>query len=70
MINETPDLPVLVRERAILAALPVSRATWRRWIQEGKAPKPIPLTAGISVWSESEIRQFIETILKTKAMPQ
>jgi prophage regulatory protein len=50
----SPELTFL-RERQVLARIPVSRATWWRWIKAGRAPKPVRLGPGIVAWRVSDI---------------
>ena len=39
--------------------LPISPATWWRWVAAGKAPAPFKLGPGTTVWDADEIAQFI-----------
>ncbi len=39
--------------------LPVSPATWWRWVAEGKAPAPFKLGPNTTVWDLDELEQFI-----------
>jgi prophage regulatory protein len=50
----SPDLTFL-RERQVLARIPVSRATWWRWVKAGRAPKPVRLGPSIVAWRASDI---------------
>jgi prophage regulatory protein len=52
-----PDLTFL-RERQVLIRIPVSRATWWRWVKAGRAPKPVRLGPGIVAWRASDIDIF------------
>lgn len=40
--------------------LPVSAATWWKWVAEGKAPAPIKLSPGVTVWRYAEVKAFVE----------
>lgn len=42
-------------KRGIPPRIPVSRATWYKGIQEGRYPKPIRLSEGVSVWRAADI---------------
>jgi prophage regulatory protein len=53
-LTSSPDLTFL-RERQVLARIPVSRATWWRWVKDGRAPKPVRLGPGIVAWRASDI---------------
>jgi prophage regulatory protein len=41
--------------------LPISRATFYGYIQEGRIPKPIKLGERISAWREQDILDFINS---------
>jgi predicted DNA-binding transcriptional regulator AlpA len=43
------------RKKGIHPRIPVSRATWYAMVKDGRAPKPIHLSTGVSVWRESDI---------------
>jgi len=60
--SKRSELPVtgFVRLPQILAVIPVSRATWWTWCKEGRAPKPIKLSGGVTVWKVADIRAMIE----------
>lgn len=49
-------------KRGIPPYVPVSRATWYAMVRDGKAPKPIKLSEGVSVWTLSSIQAYIEQI--------
>lgn len=40
--------------------IPVSRATWYSWVQQGLAPKPVKLGPRASAWRTEDIREFID----------
>ena len=58
--NSLPDTG-FIRLTDVLRVVPVSRATWYRWIAEGKAPRPIKLGPQISAWRVETIRDLIDT---------
>ena len=37
----------------------ISIATWWRWVASGRAPQPIRLSPGTTVWDMNEILDFI-----------
>lgn len=39
--------------------IPVSPSTWWGWVASGRAPAPIKLGDGTTVWRVSDIRQFV-----------
>lgn len=41
--------------RGIKPTIPVSRATWYQMVKDGRAPKPIRLSEGVSVWRVADI---------------
>lgn len=41
--------------------LPVTPSTWWAWVKNGKAPPPIKLSRGCTVWRESDVRTFAES---------
>lgn len=42
--------------------LPVSAATWWAWVKAGKAPQPIRLSAGVTVWRAADVLAFAESL--------
>lgn len=50
-----------VRLSEILTRIPVSKSTWWQWCKDGKAPRPIKLSARTTVWKEWEIDEFLES---------
>jgi hypothetical protein len=46
-------------ERGII---PVSPATWWSWVRANKAPQPIRLSAGVTVWRTAEVLAFAESL--------
>jgi hypothetical protein len=42
--------------------IPVSRATWWAWVKAGKAPQPIRLSAGVTVWRRADVIAFAESL--------
>ena len=44
-----------LRIRAVLAKIPVSRATWYNGVKSGKYPKPIRMSEGVVVWRVEDI---------------
>ena len=49
-----------VRLKEIVPAIvPVSNATWWRWVADGKAPQPLKLSHRVTVWRVEDIRAFL-----------
>ena len=42
--------------------LPVSASTWWAWVKSGKAPAPIKLSPGVTVWRSSDVANFAESL--------
>lgn len=50
------------RKQARRGVLPISRATWWAWVKAGKAPQPIKLSAGCTVWRAADVYAFAESL--------
>lgn len=57
-------LPIggLVRLPAVLAVVPVSRATWLAWVHNGKAPKPVKIGPRAVAWRVEDVRAFVAAL--------
>ena len=55
----------IARNRRTGAAgiIPVSAATWWAWVKSGKAPQPIKLSAGVTVWRYIDVANFAESLV-------
>nr|WP_254722216.1 AlpA family phage regulatory protein [Gilvimarinus xylanilyticus] len=53
-----------MRVRRVCDSVGVSKTTWYKWVQEGKAPKGIRLSPGITVWRKSDIDAFIAQLIQ------
>lgn len=42
--------------------LPVTASTWWAWVKAGKAPAPIKLSPGCTVWREADVLAFAESL--------
>lgn len=47
--------------------IPVSRATWYSWIQQGIAPRPIKLGPRASAWRAKDIREFLDNLSENES---
>ncbi len=48
-----------LRQKQVLEIIPFSKSTlWLR-VQQGTFPKPLKLSARVTVWRESDINEFI-----------
>jgi len=52
----------LVRIPQILDVLPISPATWWRWVKSGKAPQGIKLSPQITTWRAEDVRALIDQL--------
>ena len=39
--------------------IPVSRSTWRRWVNAGVAPQPVKLSVGVVAWRVGDLRHWL-----------
>lgn len=44
--------------------LPVTASTWWAWVKSGKAPAPIKLSPGCTVWRHADVIAFAESLAK------
>jgi len=49
------------REKSLIAKLSITRQTLRRWIKDGKFPKGTLIGDRTRVWSESELKKWLES---------
>ena len=63
---QIPSLPEfsLVRASQIVQMIPVSEATWWKWVREGKVKKGIKLGANVTVWKLADVKEFIEKLVE------
>jgi predicted DNA-binding transcriptional regulator AlpA len=43
----------------VLPIIPIAHSTWWDWIRQGRAPKPIRLSRGVTVWRAADIRAML-----------
>lgn len=63
--SATATLPATgyVRQAQLIPGIiPVSSATWWRWVKSGKAPKAHKLSERVTAWRAEDIRQFLDTL--------
>ena len=58
------------RWRQLAPFVGVSRETWRKRCGEGKAPKPIQLSDGCTVWLNEEVHAYLRDPLGYRASPK
>lgn len=49
-----------IRIERVIEITTVGKSTIWSWVAEGKFPKPIKLSARISIWDEDEIYKWLE----------
>jgi prophage regulatory protein len=54
-----PDIGY-IRLPKVLSVIPVSKSTWWTWVASGRAPQPVKLSPGVTVWRVEDIRQLIK----------
>jgi len=59
--TETVAISRLLRLHQVLEIVPVHRATWWRWVREGRAPKAVHIGCA-TFWREADVRRFVESI--------
>lgn len=47
--------------------LPITTSTWWAWVKAGKAPAPIKLSPGCTVWREADVLAFAESLANEAA---
>ncbi|GHV49911.1 hypothetical protein FACS1894168_0340 [Deltaproteobacteria bacterium] len=48
----------------VLALVPVSKSTWWAGCKTGRFPRPVKLSAGITVWKTEDIAELVERLGK------
>lgn len=56
-------LPQIIgnKKQGIPPIIPIGRSTWWHGVKTGRFPKPIKISAGITVWRVEDIRKLIES---------
>jgi prophage regulatory protein len=45
----------------VLERIPVSKSTWWAGVKNGTFPRPVKISARITVWSEQEIDEYVNS---------
>ncbi|GLQ98339.1 helix-turn-helix transcriptional regulator [Dyella mobilis] len=45
-----------------IGILPISSATWWAWVKAQKAPAPLKLSRGVTVWRRDDVINFAESL--------
>ena len=59
-ISSLPTTGYVRQAQFIPHIIPVSAATWWRWVNSGKAPKPVKLSERVTAWRAEDLRAFID----------
>ena len=54
----TEPTETFLREKQLLAIVPVHRTTWWRWVKQGIAPKPVAIGPRAKAWKLSELQRW------------
>lgn len=57
-----PNVPAtgFIRQRQLIPHIvPVGASTWWRWVNSGKAPKPVKLSERVTAWRAEDIHAFL-----------
>lgn len=54
--------PATESATAVDPMVPVCRSTWLAWVKAKKAPQPIRLSPGVTVWRYSDVAAFAESM--------
>lgn len=49
------------KTKGIAPIIPVGRSTWWKGVKEGRFPKPIKLSAAVTVWRSEDIKALVES---------
>jgi predicted DNA-binding transcriptional regulator AlpA len=72
MQHETPQyvrVSEIARNRrtGVAGILPISNATWWSWVKSKRAPQPIKLSPGVTVWDKAKVIAFAESMASEAA---
>lgn len=59
-----------VRLNVILQNVPVCASTWWNWVRSGRAPKPVRLSPGVTVWDARQVRAMMEASAQSGYTPK
>ena len=57
--DRLPDSALLRAPQIVGTLIPVSRATWWRYVRAGKAPPPVKISNGVTAWRVGELRTWL-----------
>ena len=67
--SERTTLPLdgMSRFKQFQTFLPISRETWRKLVNEGKAPIPVRMGSRCTMWKNSDLHAFLADPLNYRA---
>jgi prophage regulatory protein len=57
--DRLPDSALVRLPQIVGPLIPVSRATWWRYVKVGKAPPPVKVSDGVTAWRVGELRAWL-----------
>lgn len=61
-LQAMPDSALLRVHQFIPSIIPVHRATWYRWVADGKAPKPLAPSPNVRMWTAGGLRAALQSV--------
>ncbi|MEB0010644.1 AlpA family phage regulatory protein [Glaciimonas sp. Gout2] len=58
-MQSQPQIAVLLRLPAVLARIPVCRASWWKGVKSGRYPQPVKLSPRVVAWREEDINALV-----------
>jgi predicted DNA-binding transcriptional regulator AlpA len=60
-ITQLPSTGYVRKAQLLGTIVPVSHATFWRWVKSGRFPAPVKLSAGVTAWRAEDVRKWIES---------
>lgn len=57
--SELPDDALVRLPQFLGTVVPSSRATWYKWMAEGRAPQPVRLSPRMVAWRAGTVREWL-----------
>lgn len=57
--DRLPDSALVRLPQIVGSLIPVSRATWWRYVKIGKAPPPVKISDGVTAWRVGDLRDWL-----------
>ena len=58
MSSLSDSSPGFIRLRDLVKRVPVAKSTVWKWVEDGKFPRPIKLSQGVTAWSIAAIERW------------